>query len=344
MTIVIDPKDTGQPTIDRPPIGVVGPYHLLERIGAGGLGEVFRARDTVHGRTVALKRVPSAVTADRPRAASLRETAEKLSHISHPGVAMLYECGEEIGELYLVQEFVPGQRLTDLLGGRPLNPRRAVEIGIEIADALAAIHAAGQLHGDLRPDNVVITPKGHAKLLDAGLSAFTAGGAVRASAGAKITAAPGTATLGVVRYISPEQAVGERLDARSDVFALGAVLYEMLTGRPAFDGNDTSAVVLNVLCATPPAPRSHVATVPAELDLVTARALAKSLDRRYATARDVADDLRTVQRVFEPEVEPAALIVESEARRSWLPLVLVGTLALLLLAGWLYRAELAALF
>ena len=149
---------------------------MLERLGAGGLGEVFRARDTIHGRTVVVKRVPSAIAPDSERGASLRALAQSLSHVSHHGIASLYDCGEQDSALYLAQEYVPGQRLSELIGGRPLNPRRAIEIALDIAESLGALHQEGFHHDDIDPDNIVITPKGHAKLLDAGLAAFTAGG------------------------------------------------------------------------------------------------------------------------------------------------------------------------
>src|SRR4029453_18269254 len=230
VTAVIDPQPSAFPN-SMP--SAFGPYQVLERLGAGGLGEVFRARDTIHGRTVVIKRVPSAISPDSERAASLRALAQSLSHVSHPGVASLYDCGEQDGALYLVQEYVPGQRLSELIGGRPLNQRRAIEISLDVAEALGALHKEGFRHDDLDPDNIVITPKGHAKLLDSGLAAFTAGGTVRATAGAGLGNLP-VSSLSTVRYLSPEQALGERMDERSDLFALGAVFYEMLTGQPPF--------------------------------------------------------------------------------------------------------------
>jgi serine/threonine protein kinase len=323
---------------------MIGPYKVLDRLGAGGLGEVFRARDTVHGRTVAVKRVPSAIAPDSERAADLRTIAQSLNRVSHPGVAELYECGEQDGALYLAQEYVPGQRLLELVGGRPLNPRRAVEIAIDIADALAALHREGLHHGDLDPDNIVITPKGHAKLLDAGLAAFTAGGALRASAGARLGTLPISA-LSTVRYLSPEQALGERIDARGDVFALGAVLYEMLTGQPAFDAPTADAVVLRVLQATPPPPSSKAPKVPTELDMIVARALAKSLDRRYASAAAVADDLRAAKTVFDTAVgEDVPRFEPLETRKRPTALIVAAIVALIALVAWWQRAALAALF
>jgi serine/threonine protein kinase len=342
---VTEPR-TPAPLADTPSASVmIGPYQVLDRLGAGGLGEVFRARDTVHGRTVAVKRVPSAIAPDSERAADLRAVAQSLSRVSHPGVAALYECGEQEGALYLAQEYAPGQRLSELVGGRPLNPRRAVEIAIDIADALDALHREGVHHGDLDPDNIVITPKGHAKLLDAGLAAFTAGGALRASAGARLGTLPPSA-LSTVRYLSPEQALGERTDTRSDVFALGAILYEMLTGQPAFDAPTADAVVLRVLQATPQAPSSRAPNVPTELDMIVTRTLAKSLDRRYASASALADDLRAAKTVFDSLVEQDTATFEplEERKRPTTLIVAAIVVVMIALLAWWQRAALAALF
>ncbi len=313
----------------RAPLAVLGVYHLLERVGAGGLGEVFRARDTRHGRTVAIKRVPAGVAADSARAQALRTVAARLSAVSHPGVALLYECGEEQGEVFIAQEFVPGQNLTQLLGGRAIHPRRAVDIALEAAEALNALHAAGLVHGDIRPDNVMITPKGHVKLLDAGLTAFTGGGAARATAGARLGTLP-SESLGVVRYLAPEEALGEGASAQSDLFSLGAILHEMLGGRPAFDASSANDALLAVLQA-PPSAGATPATVPPKLNAIVTRALSKSLDRRYAIAAKLVDDLRAVKGAFDAELTAAPIAPASDAsvgasrKRRWWVLALVGS-------------------
>src|SRR5439155_5434280 len=178
----------------------------------------------------------------------------------HPGVAALYECGLSDGEMFLALEFVSGQRLDEMLGARAIHPRRAVEIALELAEALEALHAAGTVHGDVRPANVGVTQKGHAKLLDAGLAAFTAGGALRTSAGARLGSLPASATA-VLGYVSPEQAAGEPTDARGDLFGLGCVLCEMLTGRGPFDRPSPDATLLAVLQASAPVPSATVASV-----------------------------------------------------------------------------------
>src|SRR5215510_9302845 len=154
-------------------------YKILERIGAGGMGEVYRARDTRLGRTVAIKVLPAAVAGDLDRRERFLREARAAAALSHPNIAALYEIGQDGDHLFLVFEFVPGEPLSKVIGGRPLNPRRAIQFASQVADALADAHAAGIFHRDIKPDNIVITPKGNAKVLDFGLAKWTAGGAAR---------------------------------------------------------------------------------------------------------------------------------------------------------------------
>ncbi len=292
----------------------VGGYQLLESIGHGALGEAFRARDTVHGRTVVVKRVPASLAADEAWLAHLHDTGTAVAAVSHPGVAMLYECGVHEGETFLAQEFVPGQSLAQLLAGRPLHPRRALDIAVDIADGLAALHDSGLTHGDLRPATAIITPKGHVKLLDAGLSAFTGGGHIRRLAATDPDNIPASGT-GVVRYLSPEQALGEKGDARSDLFALGLVLYEMLTGLPAFDRATPGQTALAIVRDQPGRPSARQPNVPTEIDAIVTRLLAKPVDRRYQSASAVSDALRAIKPLFEEDPdELPALDTESGGR------------------------------
>ena len=312
MTLVTDPN--AQSNQMRAPLAELGGYQLLERIGVGALGEVFRARDTVHGRTVALKRIPAALIADEDRLGLLRDTAMALTQVSHPGIAMLYECGDEDGQTFLAQEFVPGQSLTQVLGGRPINALRAVDLAVRIADSLAVLHAAGLAHGDLRPDNIVVTPKGQVKLLDAGLAAFTRGGSMRAAAR---LGAVSDASQPVVRYLAPEEALGEAGDQRADLFALGAVLYEMLTGTPAFDRPRADDTLLAILKDPAPAPGSKQANLPFELDRIVTHALAKPVGDRYQTAGQLADDLRAVKSVLDDELDEPGPVEPERSSGVW---------------------------
>jgi serine/threonine protein kinase len=297
------------------PLGDIGGYQLLERIGAGALGEVFRARDTVHGRTVLIKRVPAALAADEERLIQLRDTAMALAAVSHPGVAVVYECGDDDGQTFLAQEFVPGQPLAAVIAGRPLNVVHAVDMAIRMADALAALHAAGLTHGDIRPDNIVVTPKGHVKLLDAGLAAFTGGGAARASAARG--GAPAGATRAVARYLAPEEALGEHGDRRADLFGLGLVLHEMLTGRPAFDSGSADDTLVDVLRTSPRPPSAVNPKVPAQLDAIVAKALSKAVDARYQTAGEFADALRRVKSRLDDDAEDGPPPAPETSSRVW---------------------------
>jgi serine/threonine protein kinase len=333
MSVVLDPDDASANTAAE--LGTLGTYRLLERVGAGALGEVFRSRDTRHGRTVAIKRVPGGLSADPARLASLNATCSRLVPFSHPGVAMLYECDQDDGQWFLAQEYVAGQSLTQLLGGQPLNPRRAVEIAIEIADALAALHEAGLVHGDLRAETVFLTQKGHVKLVDAGLSAFTSGGALRRAVPSRLGGL-GPETLPVVRALAPEEAMGEGSDWRADLHGLGVVFYQMLTGQSPFEKGSADDTLLAVLRSAPPPVASRHPKAGLELDAVLARALAKPLDRRHPSAAAMAGALRSVKATMEAELaEAQPPPVATEPRRTlrwWL-----GGLAMLAAAGawWL---------
>ena len=214
-------------------IDALGHYKILNQLGTGGMGDVFRARDTVLGRTVVIKVLPRTITADPERRERFLREARAASALSHPNIATLFEIGEEAPHLYVVFEYVPGQQLTRVIGGRPLNIRSVLDIAVQLADALAEAHAQGIVHGDVKPDNVMVTPKRHAKFLDFGLVAWTEGGAIRETLTSEAQAAPAI-VLGTVAYVSPEQAIGEPVDHRTDLFSLGVILFEMLTGRPPF--------------------------------------------------------------------------------------------------------------
>jgi serine/threonine-protein kinase len=316
---------------------------LIERIGAGALGEAFRARDTIHGRTVVIKRVPSALSSDQQRAVALQSAAEPLEAISHPGVAMLYECGLEDGQMFLALEYVSGERLDQLIGGRPLNPRRAVEIAIDVADALAALHQAGLVHGDVRPANVIVSSRGRAKIIDAGLATFTAGGMLRATAGSRLGSLPESA-VATLRYLSPEEAAGERIDARSDVFSLGSVLHEMLTGQAPFDRPTADAIVLATLQSSPPPANAQVASVPIDLSRICARALAKSMDRRYPGAAAMAEDLRGVAALLDEDLDEAPAVESPEAGRGRRIIIGIALVAVVALVAWWAWLAIASLF
>jgi serine/threonine protein kinase len=251
-------------------------YKILAQLGTGGLGEVYRARDTNLGRTVAVKVLPDRITQDPERLEALLETARRVMNLSHPNIAMLFEVGREGDQRFLVFEFVQGQPLTALINGRALHVRRALEFGINLADALAEAHGADVIHGDIRPDTIMITPKDRAKFMNFGLSRFTAGGAERLTA-----ASP---------YVAPEELAGQPGDSSSDIYSLGAVMFEILTGRQRARG-----LVL----------RGLNATVPPELEQIIGRMLAANVEHRAQSAATIAAEFRSVAAIVDTRTEAA---------------------------------------
>jgi len=325
----------------------LGQYKILDRIGAGGMGEVYRARDTRLGRTVAIKVLPAEVATDPERRDRLVREARATAALSHPNIAALYEIGEDQGHMFLVFEFVPGDTLKTVIAGRPLNPRRVIDLGTQIADALADAHAAGIVHRDIKPGNIIVTPKGAAKILDFGLATWTGGGVEREHAGHETTrlATSAGTTLGTVAYMSPEQALGEAVDQRTDIFSLGIVLFEMLTGRLPFSGKTPTALALQIVQAPAPVPSAVNPSLPRELDPIVAKALAKSLDGRYESAATLGAELRSIAAILDVRTETTetaragALVQHRRGRRGWTAAVLA--LAALAAAGWFERGALA---
>jgi serine/threonine protein kinase len=301
----------------------LGHYKILDRIGAGGIGEVFRARDTRVGRTVAIRVIASEFLREAATRERFLRDARAAVTLSHPNIAALYEIGEDQGQQYLVCEYVPGETLRAAIGGRPLNPRRALEFAIQIADALADGHAEGIVHRDLKPENIIITPKGSAKILDFGLSAWTAGGAARErTARATATAAPiyGEVVGRTVPYMSPEQAQGETIDSRTDIFSLGVILFEMLTGKVPFGGPTPSAVALQIVQSDASPPSAVNSAVPRDLDPIVGKMLAKAVDRRYESVATAAAELRSVAAILDVRSgtsEPPVIARMVRRRRSW---------------------------
>jgi serine/threonine-protein kinase len=272
-------------------------YHLLDRMGESALGEVYRARDMKAGRTVALKLALSSAFADAAERAQFLDEARASALLSHPNITTLFDVDEYEGGAYLAYEFASGVTLRQEMAARALNPRRAVELAVQIADALAEGHARGLIHGDLRPDTIFVTQKGSAKVLDFGMSRWTRGGRIRALA----ATAPDSVTadhVTIVSYMSPEQALGGAVDARTDVFSLGVILYEMLSGRNPFAASSAAQTVLNVVSSAAP-PSSPGSGAPADLSAIVARGMAKALDRRHQTAVSFSAELRSIGAVLD---------------------------------------------
>jgi serine/threonine-protein kinase len=273
-------------------------YNLLDRIGEGGIGQVFRARDTKVGRTVALKIVSPAIERDAPRLARLLEDAHAAMTLSHPNIATLFDAGEAGGVHYLVYEFASGRTLQEECGGVPMHARRAVDLAVQIADGVAHAHALGIVHGDLRPETIIVTGKGSAKILDFGLAPWTRGGDVRASAARSAYSLPVEA-VSVLAYLSPEQAIGGAVDPRTDVFTLGTLAYGMLTGRNPFAGKTPLETVTNVMRVRAPFASETNPAVPNDFDPILARAMTPDLAERQQSAASFAAELRSVGAVLD---------------------------------------------
>src|SRR5262245_46639582 len=270
----------------------LGPYEIVAAIGAGGMGEVYKAKDTRLDRTVAIKVLPADLATDPERSGRFEREARAIAALDHPHICALHDVGEQAGVHYLVMQHLEGETLAARLARGPLPLGDALKIATEIADALDKAHRAGITHRDLKPANIMLTKAG-AKLLDFGLAKLrgaTAPVSISVMERATIASGPATATgtiLGTVHYMAPEQVEGREADARSDIWALGAVIYEMTTGVRPFDGESAASIIGAILKDTPPPPSTRQPLAPPMLDHVVARCLDKDPDERWQTAADL---------------------------------------------------------
>ncbi len=317
----------------------VSHYKILEKLGEGGMGVVYKAHDTTLDRTVALKFLPNHLTSDKAEKDRFYHEARAAAALTHQNIAVIHEIGEHAGQVFIVMECVEGKTLREILVSQMFTIKQVLDISVQIAEGLAAAHDKGIVHRDIKPENIIITPKGQAKITDFGLA--------KLKGATKLTRAG--STLGTAAYMSPEQARGDEVDKRSDIFSLGVVVYEMLAGKTPFRGEHHAALLYSIINEQPTPLARYNEKVPPELEHVVMKALTKETDERYQHADDMLADLRSERKKL--EYARSGYIKEGEAatttsrpvqpvsaaptpKRAWRGIAIGGaTLVLLAIVG-----------
>src|SRR5438094_8577692 len=299
----------------------IGHYKISEPIGTGGMGEVYLATDVIAGRKAALKLLPCRVTGDTGRLNRFQHEAHAVVALNHPNILTVYEIGEDHSIHYIASELIEGETLRERLQRGPMHLSEALDVAIQVASALTAAHRAGIVHRDIKTENIMLRPDGYVKVLDFGIAKLAEQELPTTMSRDEALLLVETnlgSILGTVRYMSPEQACGAHVDAGTDIWSLGVVLYEMVTGQTPFTGDTSAEVMSSILKKEPPPLTSYLAHVPAELQQIISKTLRKNREERYRSAHELLEALKDLRRKleFEAELERSTAAAQAELQMA----------------------------